>query len=109
MTDPEFLHGRIEGLERLCQIFDVEPAGEAASHDGASPILVPEESKTEACRWLWNDLVPPSGKAQTAKGEAIRIAGRVDRETTSNGGMNWDGDCRKMLRVFSWVVVKQYF
>lgn len=100
MTDPEFLHGRIEGLERLCQIFDVEPAGEAAFHDGASPILVPEESKTEACRWLWNDLVPPSGKAQTAKGEAIRIAGRVDRETTSNGGMNWDGDCRKMLRVF---------
>lgn len=99
-TDLEFLHGQIEGLERLCQIFDVEPAGEVAFHDGVSPILVPVESKIEAFQWLWNYLVPPSGKAQTAQGEAIRIAGRVDHEITSNGGMNWNSDYRKMLRVF---------
>ena len=67
ITDPEFLHGQIEGLERLCQIFDVEPAGEVAFHDGVSPILVPEKSKIEAFQWLWNYLVPPSGKAQTAQ------------------------------------------
>ena len=100
ITDLEFLHGQIEGLERLCQIFDVEPAGEVAFHDGVSPILVPVESKIEAFQWLWNYLVPPSGKAQTAQGEAIRIAGRVDHEITCNGGMNWDSDYRKMLRVF---------
>ena len=100
ITDPEFLRGQIEGLERLCQIFDVEPTGEVAFHDGVSLILVPEENKNEAFRWLWNYLVPPSGKAQTAQGEAIRIAGRVEHEITSNGGMNWDGDYRKMLRMF---------
>jgi hypothetical protein len=100
ITDPEFLSGQIEGLEHLCQIFDVEPVGEVTFHDGVSSILVPEESKNEAFRWLWNYLVPPSGKAQTAQGEAIRIAGRVDHEITSNGGMNWDSDYRKMLRKF---------
>ena len=100
ITDPEFLRGQIEGLEQLCQIFDVEPAKEVAFHDGVSSILVPEECKNEAFRWLWDYLVPPSGKAQTAQGEAIRIAGRVDHEITSNGGMNWDSDYRKMLRIF---------
>lgn len=100
ITDSEFLCSQIEGLERLCQIFDVEPAEETVFHDGVSSILVPEESKNEAFRWLWNYLVPPSGKAQTAQGEAIRIAGRIDHEITSNGGMNWDSDYRKMMRIF---------
>ncbi len=75
-------------------------AGEVIVHDGASSIYVPEESKKKAFPWLWNYLVPPRGKAQTAQGEAIRIAGRIDHEIIANGGMNWDGEFRKMLRVF---------
>ncbi len=30
----------------------------------------------------------------------IRIAGKVNHEIMGNGGMNWDGDFRKMLRIF---------
>lgn len=100
ITDSEFLRSQAEGLEKLYQIFDVVPAEEPIFHDGVSPIRVPEQSRNEAFHWLWDYLVPPSGKAQTAQGEAIRIAGRIDHEITANGGMNWDGDYRKMLRMF---------
>ncbi len=100
ITDPDFLRGQTEGLDRLCRMFGVEPAAEAVVHDGTSPIHVPEEYQSKAFQWLWNYLVPPRGKAQTAQGEAIRIAGRVDHEVTANGGMNWDGAFREMLRTF---------
>lgn len=73
-------------------------------HDGVSPIIVP------ACKngieyevqfqYLWDYLVPESGRAQTAQGEMIRIAGRVRHEIMDNGCMNWDDDFRKMLKVF---------
>ncbi|MCI8554205.1 MAG: ankyrin repeat domain-containing protein [Clostridiales bacterium] len=100
ITDPEFLHSQTEGLERLRQLFDVEAVGEMTFHDGVSPICVPEQNRSEAFRWLWHYLVPPHGRAQTAQGEVIRIAGRIDHEITVNGGMNWDGSYRKMLRAF---------
>lgn len=100
ITDPDFQRSQTEGLERLCQIFGVAFPEEPVFHDGTSPILVPEESKGKAFQWLWNYLVPPSGKALTAQGEAIRIAGRIDHEITANGGMNWDGEYRKMLCAF---------
>lgn len=100
INDPEFQFSQIEGLERLYQIFGVEPVEEAVFHDGLSSIHVPEESKDKAFQWLWGYLVPPSGKAQTAQGEVIRIAGRIEHEITVNGGMNWDCDYRKMLRAF---------
>jgi len=32
----------------------------------------------------------PAGRADTAQGEAIRIAGRIDDELNRNGGVNWD-------------------
>ena len=32
----------------------------------------------------------PAGRADTAQGEAIRIAGRIDDELNRNGGANWD-------------------
>ena len=100
ITDLHFQRSQAENLERLCQIFDVKLPEEAVFHDGISPILVPEEHKDSAFPWLWNYLVPPSGKARTAQGEVIRIAGRIDHEITANGGMNWDGEYRKMLRAF---------
>lgn len=100
ISDPNFLCSQTEGLERLYQIFDVKPVGEIVFHDGVSPIYVPKENKNKAFQWLWDYLVPPNGKAGTAQGEAIRIAGRIEHEITVNGGMNWDGDYRKMLRVF---------
>lgn len=49
---------------------------------------------------LWNSLVPSMGKAETAQGEIIRIAGRIQHEFLDNGCINWDDDFRKMLDAF---------
>lgn len=70
------------------------------NHDGVSPIHIPEQSESGVFQWLWDYLVPLSGKAQTAQGEVIRIVGRVNNEIMGNGGANWDSDYRKMLRIF---------
>ena len=69
-------------------------------HDGISPIIVTETDETAQFNQLWNYLVPPYGRAGTAQGEIIRIAGRVQHEIWGNGGMNWDDDFRKMLHAF---------
>lgn len=69
-------------------------------HDGISPICVPEGEEEEAFQMLWEYLVPPYGKAQTAQGEIVRIVGRVQREFLDNGCTNWDEDFQKMLDAF---------
>lgn len=69
-------------------------------HDGVSPIIVPDGDEDKAFQALWDYLVPPRGKAQTAQGEIIRIAGRVQYEFLDNGCINWDEDFKKMLDVF---------
>ena len=69
-------------------------------HDGVSPIIVPDGDEDKAFQTLWDYLVPPRGKAQTAQGEIIRIAGRVQHEFLDNGCINWDEDFQKMLDAF---------
>lgn len=70
-------------------------------HDGVAPIIFPnEEDEDKAFQILWEYLVPPCGKAQTAQGEIIRIAGRVQHEFLGNGCINWDSDFEKMLDAF---------
>ena len=51
-------------------------------------------------RELWNFLVPERGRAQTAQGEVIRIAGRISDELMRNGGLNWDEDYQNMFYTF---------
>lgn len=100
IKDPVFLQSQTENLDRLCRIFGVELPPEVPFHDGVSPILVTETEENAQFRQLWDYLVPPGGKAPTAQGEVIRIAGRVGHELLDNGGINWDEDFRKMLRAF---------
>lgn len=69
-------------------------------YDGVSPIIVPDGDEDKAFQELWDYLVPPRGKAQTAQGEIIRIAGRVQYEFLDNGCINWDEDFKKMLDAF---------
>lgn len=74
---------------------------EKAIHDGVSPIKIPDEEDEDLLfQKLWEYLVPPCGKAQTAQGEIIRIAGRVQHEFLDNGCINWDEDFHKMLDAF---------
>lgn len=74
---------------------------EGEKHDGVSPVNIPiEEDEDKAFQTLWDYLVPLYGKAQTAQGEIIRIAGRVQHEFLDNGCINWDEDFSKMLDAF---------
>ncbi len=77
-----------------------EKSNEKMVHDGVSPIHVPEGDEDQAFQTLWEYLIPPYGKAQTAQGEMIRIAGRVQHEFLGNGCINWDEDFHKMLDAF---------
>ena len=54
----------------------------------------------EQFKKLWGYLVPSSGKSKTVQGEVIRIAGRIEDEINRNGGYNWDGQYKKMLKAF---------
>lgn len=75
---------------------------EGEKHDGVSPIIFEKGKNAVELRpqfyQLWDYLVPPSGKAETAQGEIIRIAGMVQHEMLDNGCMNWDEDFNKMLK-----------
>ncbi len=73
---------------------------EPSIHDGVSPIIVTETEEDAQFDQLWDYLVPPYGRAATAQGELIRIAGRVRHEFLDNGGINWDDGFRKMLEIF---------
>ena len=76
----------------------------AEKHDGVSPIHIPVAANAyeleDSFQELWAYLVPESGRAQTAQGEMIRIAGKVSHEMMDNGCMNWDKDFDKMLKAF---------
>lgn len=99
IRDPEYLAQQTENLRRLYEMFDVAPAKAVEVHDGVSPIVITETGFAAQYNKLWEYLVPPYGKAKTAQGEAMRIVGKVSHEILDNGGRNWDGDFRKMLRV----------
>lgn len=70
-------------------------------HDGISEITVRGNTWKEQYKELWAKLVPESGKAQTVQGEMIRIVGKVSYEILDNGGLNWGGDYKKMLKALS--------
>lgn len=48
------------------------------------------ESGPELGRWIWKNLVPPSGQAQTVQGELLRASEKLRDEAHRNGNLNWD-------------------
>ncbi|MCD9032168.1 ankyrin repeat domain-containing protein [Luteimonas sp. Y-2-2-4F] len=95
--NPEYLDEADAGLAALYRLFGATPAAPRRLHDGVSPIRVPAGDWPAQHQALWELLVPPSGPAATAQGEAIRISGRLWREISGNGGANWDADFEAML------------
>lgn len=88
-----------ESIEKLYEVFGVEPVKPIIKHDGKSPITIDETlSKEKQFSALWDYLVPAKGHAQTVQGELIRISGRLDDEINGNGGSNWDSQYEKMTR-----------
>lgn len=96
--NPDSLPEADAALNRLYTLFQVEPVSPRRTNDGTSPITVVATAWSEQHRELWNHLVPGSGPAATAQGEAIRITGRLAHEVLDNGGINWDRDCKTMAR-----------
>ena len=95
------LQNQKAALENLCKLFDTEMLCATAFHDGVSPIIVTDFlGYTGHFDELWEFLVPERGRAQTAQGEVIRIAGRISHELMDNGGINWDEDYQNMLYTY---------
>ncbi|WP_458125318.1 ankyrin repeat domain-containing protein [Paenibacillus sp. Z3-2] len=86
-----------DALNKLYQLFDVEPVANRIMHDGTAPIQVKATTWPKQHQELWEYLIPAQGHAQTVQGEVIRITGRVSHEILDNGGGNWDAEYRKML------------
>src|SRR6185369_16191886 len=87
--NPDTLPATDAALTRLYAIFDVTPVPPLIRHDGHARIEVPPGPWQTQYAQLRKHLVPASGPAPTAQGEAIRICGRLSREILDNGGINW--------------------
>lgn len=97
--NPESVDKVSAALDRLYQIFDVEPVPRRYVHDGVSPIVINEQEENIFAA-LWQQLVPGNGAANSVQGEVIRIAGKIIHELDGNGGINWDVDYKKMADAF---------
>lgn len=95
--NPDALAQADAGLSTLYRLFGTLPVARRAMHDGISPIRVDAMDWQDQHQALWEWLVPSSGPAATAQGEAIRISGRLSQEILDNGGTNWDAEFRSML------------
>jgi hypothetical protein len=40
--------------------------------------------------WIWRNLVPKSGQAETIQGELLRAVEKLSWEAQNNGNANWD-------------------
>lgn len=87
-------------LDKLYQLFGVAPVARRVMHDGKSPITTSAKTWQAQHQELWDILVPSDGQAGTIQGEVIRITGRIAHELDGNGGINWDGDFKKMADAF---------
>lgn len=97
--NPESVDKVSAALDRLYQIFDVEPVPRRYVHDGVSPIVINAQEENIFAA-LWQQLVPGIGAANSLQGEVIRIAGKIIYELDGNGGINWDADYKKMADAF---------
>ena len=105
--DAELTEQQLAALDRLCELFQVDTTEKVNVKDSVPLYTIRElfqKNFRQHFELLWKYLVPERGKASTAQGEVIRIIGRIQHEMLDNGGINWDEDFRKMLRM-----LPQYF
>jgi hypothetical protein len=98
--NPDFLPETSAAIERMYQLFDVDPVPRRIMHDGRSSIVAMSKNWEDQHQELWELLVPSNGASPTVQGEVIRISGRIHTELEDNGGVNWDADYKKMADAF---------
>lgn len=47
--------------------------------------------------WIWENLVPSSGRADTLQGEVIRAIELLAWEAQNNGNLNWDKEFDRLI------------
>ncbi|MGH1421231.1 MAG: ankyrin repeat domain-containing protein [Hyphomonas sp.] len=94
--DPDSVEAVSTALDRLYELFAVQPIPKRSLHDGQSNIVAKSLTWQDKHQELWEMLVPSIGAASTVQGEVIRISGRISDELNRNGGVNWGSDHRKM-------------
>jgi hypothetical protein len=53
--------------------------------------VIPLDGNTQdTARWIWKNLVPKSGQADSVQGEALRAIEKLRWEAQENGNINWD-------------------
>ena len=87
----------MEGLKEFYEYaMETEEPQIIEKHDDVSDIIVTGEDFEEQYNFLWDFLVPSNGKANSAQGECIRLAGKLSYEIFNNGGINWCSDFKHM-------------
>jgi hypothetical protein len=62
-----------------------------------TPAQVNLEGDTHAVAgWIWKNLVPKSGQANTVQGELLRAVEKLSWEAQNNGNGNWDVGFEKL-------------
>ncbi len=60
---------------------------------------IPIGSDTFAtAKWVWQNLVPKSGQAETVQGELLRAVEKLRWEAQTNGNANWDEGFEAFLK-----------
>lgn len=94
----EYLEETESGLQKLYDLFSVNPVPRRQLYDGKSPIVVKAATWQEQHQELWDMLVPGKGHADTIQGEVIRMIGKLCYEILDNGAVNWDNEYKKSVK-----------
>jgi len=65
------------------------------------------ESDLELGKWIWQNLVPKSGQAETVQGELLRANEKLRDEAKRNGNGNWDGGFEILLNYIEFKLCKK--
>ena len=57
--------------------------------------LIPLDGNT--AQWVWENLVPRSGQADSVQGEVLRAIEKLAWEAQKNGNINWDVGFEKLV------------
>jgi len=57
--------------------------------------LIPLDGNT--AQWIWQNLIPKSGQADSVQGEILRAIEKLAWEAQKNGNINWDIGFEKLI------------
>jgi hypothetical protein len=84
-----------KALASLLALFTTKGAPAQSTASNPQPLSAPgrvnlegDDSAVES--WIWHNLVPKQGQAETLQGELLRAVEKLRWEAQTNGNVNWD-------------------